>query len=85
MPDNRTLIDIAIKGGCMGLDQRGSPVFCVVSDASGQWQVKEEGFDKALASFDERSDALNYARDLADTKQGSQVKAYDEQGREVPV
>ncbi|MFL6579952.1 MAG: DUF2188 domain-containing protein [Burkholderiales bacterium] len=69
----------------MGLDQRGSPVFCVVNDASGQWQVKEEGFDKALASFDERSDALNYARDLANTKEGSQVKAYDQQGREVPV
>ena len=68
----------------MGLDQRGSPVFCVVSGA-GQWQVKEEGFEKALASFDERSDALKYARDLANTKQGSRVKAYDEQGREVPA
>ena len=69
----------------MGLDQRGSPVFCVVSGASGQWQVKEEGFEKALASFDERSDALKYARGLADTKQGSRVKVYDEQGREVPA
>ena len=69
----------------MGLDQRGTPVFCVVTDASGQWQVKEEGFEKALASFDQRSDALNYARDLANTKEGSQVKAYDEHGREVRV
>jgi len=69
----------------MGLDQRGSPVFCVVADASGQWQVKEEGFEEALASFDERGDALKYARDLADTKEGSRVKAYDEQGREVPA
>jgi hypothetical protein len=67
----------------MGLDQRGSPVFCVVS-ASGQWQVREEGFEKALASFDQRNDALKYAQDLANTKEGSQVKAYDEQGREVP-
>ena len=43
----------------MGLDQRGIPVFCVVPDASGQWQVKEEGFEKSLASFDEREDALD--------------------------
>ncbi len=42
----------------MGLDQRGSPVFCVVAGKSGQWDVKEEGFDKPLASFDEQEDAL---------------------------
>jgi len=67
----------------MGLDQRGIPVFCVVPDASGQWQVKEEGFEKSLASFDEREDALEYAQDLAGTKQGAKVKIYDEKGAET--
>ena len=69
----------------MGLDQRGTPVFCVVAGASGQWQVKEEGFEKPLAMFDDRGDALKYAHDLANTKDGSRVKAYDAQGREVPA
>ena len=72
-----------LKEKTMGLDQRGVPVFCVVPDASGQWQVKEEGFEKSLASFDEREDALEYAQDLAGTKEGSQVKIYDAQGEDV--
>jgi hypothetical protein len=67
----------------MGLDQRGSAVFCVVAGKSGQWDVKEEGFEKALASFDEQEDAIEYAQDLAGTKEGSTVKIYDEQGEEI--
>ena len=67
----------------MGLDQRGTAVFCVVPGRSGQWDVKEEGFDKALASFDEQEDALEYAQDLAQTKDGSKVKVYDEKGAEI--
>ena len=54
----------------MGLDQRGTPVFCVVPGKSGQWDVKEEGFEKLPASFDEQEDALEYAHDLAQTKDG---------------
>ncbi|MEO8164293.1 MAG: DUF2188 domain-containing protein, partial [Betaproteobacteria bacterium] len=64
----------------MGLDQRGSPVFCVMPGTSGQWDVKEEGFEKSLASFDEQDDALEYASDLAGTKDGSTVKVFDQQG-----
>ena len=67
----------------MGLDQRGTPVFCVVPGESGQWDVKEEGFEKALASFDEQEDALEYAQDLAETKDGSTVKVFDEKGEEL--
>jgi hypothetical protein len=67
----------------MGLDQRGTPVFCVVAGKSGQWDVKEEGFEKSLASFDEQEDALEYAHDLAQTKDGSIVKVFDEQGEEL--
>ena len=66
----------------MGLDQRGSPVFSVVARKSGQWDVIEEGFEKSLASFDEQEDAIEYAQDLADTKDGSTVKIYDEKGEE---
>ncbi len=67
----------------MGLDQRGSPAFCVMPGRSGQWDVKEEGFEKSLASFDEQEDALEYARDLAGTKEGSTVKVFDQQGKQV--
>jgi hypothetical protein len=67
----------------MGLDQSGFPVFCVVAGKSGQWDVKEDGFEKSLASFDEQEDAIEYAQDLADTKKGSTVKVYDEQGDEI--
>ena len=58
----------------MGLDQRGLAVFCVMAGKSGQWDVKEEGFEKALASFDEQEDAIEYAQDLAETKDGSTVR-----------
>lgn len=67
----------------MGLDQRGLPVFCVVAGKSGLWDVKEEGFEKALASFDEQEDAIEYAQDLAETKDGSTVRIYDKQGEEI--
>ncbi|HVY07931.1 MAG TPA: DUF2188 domain-containing protein [Burkholderiales bacterium] len=67
----------------MGLDQRGTPVFCVMPGKSGLWDVKEEGFEKSLASFEEQEDAIEYAQDLADTKDGSTVKIFDEQGEEI--
>jgi hypothetical protein len=67
----------------MGLDQSGTPVFCVAPGKSGQWDVKEQGFEKALATFDEQEDAIEYAQDLADTKDGSTVKIYDEEGEEI--
>lgn len=64
----------------MGFDQKGTSVFCVKPGRSGQWDVLEEGFEKPLASFDEQEDAVEYARDLADTKDGSAVRIYDEAG-----
>jgi hypothetical protein len=62
----------------MGLDQKGSPVFCVKAGRNGQWNVLEEGFEKPLAMFDDRNDAMKYARDLADTKEGATVRVEDE-------
>jgi hypothetical protein len=39
-----------------------------------KWTVSEEGFEKPLASFDNESDARNYANDLAKTKPGTTVE-----------
>ena len=61
----------------MGFDQKGSTVFCVKQGKSGQWDVCEEGFDKPLASFNSPEDANKYARDLANTKEGSSVKTIE--------
>lgn len=49
----------------MGFDQKGALVFCVSPLDNGKWDVFEQGFDKALASFDNRKDACDYAEDLA--------------------
>jgi hypothetical protein len=70
----------------MGFYQKGTPVFCVTEGHSGKWHVSEEGFEKPIASFDSRSDAEKYARDLAATKEGSTVKMPDQmgQGRSSP-
>ncbi len=66
----------------MGLDQKGTPVFCVKPGKSGQWNVLEEGFEKPLATFDGREDAMKYAQDIADTKEGSRVKSFAADGSE---
>lgn len=58
----------------MGFDQKGTPVFSVGQQSSGQWDVCEEGFEKPLASFNSEADARKYAEDLAATKEGSTVK-----------
>lgn len=57
----------------MGFDQKGGAVFRIARGKNDKWVVNEEGFDKALASFDTEKDALNYANDIARTKQGSKV------------
>ena len=67
----------------MGFDQKGTSVFCVVPGKSGQWDVREEGFEKALASFDEQDDAIVYAQDLAGSKDGSTIKLLDKRGEEI--
>jgi len=61
----------------MGFDQKGTLVFCVSSLDNRKWNVFEQGFDKALASFDSREDACDYAEDLAKHKAGSKVLIQD--------
>lgn len=65
----------------MAFDQKGSSVFCVAPGTNGQWDVKEEGFEKPLASFQSCADAERYARDLAKTKEGSTVKMIGADGK----
>ncbi len=55
----------------MGFDQQGSTKFTVTQNAQGKWDVCEQGFPKALASFDAEKDAQNYAKGLAEVKDGS--------------
>lgn len=66
----------------MGFDQKGMQVFHVKPGKSGNWNVMKEGFEKPLASFEEEADAVKYAQDLSETKEGSRVHLYDQDGNE---
>ena len=67
----------------MGFDQKGAPIFCVAPGTADQWDVKEEGFEKPLASFKSSADAQEYARDLAKTKEGSTLKLFGQDGKQT--
>ncbi len=58
----------------MGFDQKGSIVIKVQQSANGQWDVNETGFEKPLATFENKEKALEYANDIAKTKGGSRVE-----------
>jgi len=64
----------------MGFDQKGAVVICISPGINGKWDVSEKGFEKPLASFDEKEDAYAYATDLSKTKEGSTVLVEDEEG-----
>lgn len=49
--------------------------FTVKRQRQGRWSVCETGFEEPLAEFDERDDALDYARDMASTKPRASVDA----------
>ena len=55
----------------MGFDQQGKVVIQVQQGQNGLWDVNEVGFDKPLASFDNKEKACEYANDLAKTKGGA--------------
>jgi hypothetical protein len=57
----------------MGFDQKGNVVLRVCRGENNRWEVKEQGLEKALASFDQERDAITYANDLAKTKEGTRV------------
>ena len=62
----------------MGIDQSGTVVFRVLRNESGSWDVMENDFEKALATFDDKQDACDYANKLSETKEGSTVLMLDE-------
>ncbi|MEN3291729.1 MAG: hypothetical protein V7642_982 [Burkholderiales bacterium] len=64
----------------MGFDQRGAVVITVSPGINGKWDVSEKGFDKPLASFDEKEDAYAYATDLTKSREGATVLVEDEEG-----
>ncbi|MDB5769918.1 MAG: hypothetical protein JWM42_292 [Burkholderia sp.] len=64
----------------MGFDQKGGVVICVSAGTNGKWDVSEKGFEKPLASFDDKEDAYAYATDLTRTKEGATVLVEDEDG-----
>ena len=58
----------------MGFDQKGNVVLRVGRSQNDRWEVTEDGMEKPLATFDSENDAVNYANDLAKTKQGTRVE-----------
>jgi hypothetical protein len=65
----------------MGFDQQGTVVICVSPGTNGKWDVSEKGFEKPLASFDDKEDAYAYAKDLTKAKEGATtVLIEDEEG-----
>lgn len=65
----------------MGMDQKGTPVLCIAPNKEGGWDVREQGFEKALSSFQSMHDAKEYADGIARTKAGMVVELYGADGR----
>jgi hypothetical protein len=68
----------------MGFDQKGAVVICVSPGTDGKWDVSEKGFEKPLASFDNKEDAYAYATDLTKSKEGATVLVEDGEGSSPP-
>jgi hypothetical protein len=62
----------------MGIDQPGTVVFRILPNERGTWDVMENDFEKALATFDNKQDACDYANKLSATKEDSAVLILDE-------
>jgi hypothetical protein len=54
---------------------QGQVVFTVKKSPRGTWAVCETGLQVPLAEFDERDDAIEYARGIAATKPRASVDA----------
>ena len=59
-------------------------MFIVKQSGQGRWVVCEGGFEKPLADFDKRDDAIEYARGVAATKPRATVTADGDSGS-VPL
>ncbi len=54
---------------------QGQILFTVRKSPSGTWAVSESGLQVPLAEFDERHDAIEYARGIAATKPRASIDA----------
>ena len=57
-----------------------STIIFVKPGPDQRWDVLEQGFDKPISYFDNRDDALKYAKGLANTKTLAQVKVLERDG-----
>lgn len=64
----------------MGQDQSRSVVICVSPGINGTWDVSEKGYEKPLASFDDKEDAYAYAIDLTRANEGATAMVEDRDG-----
>jgi len=55
-------------------------IFTVTPSEAGKWDVKEDGFEKPISYFEDKTDAIEYATALAKTKANAQVKINNESG-----
>jgi hypothetical protein len=51
----------------------GKVCYTVERSSTGQWEVNEHGFEKPIASFSIKDDAVDYAHRLAETKNAAEV------------
>jgi len=52
----------------------GKVTYRVQRGDDGKWAVKESGFEKPIAFFENEPDATVYAKDLAKTKRDAEVE-----------
>lgn len=57
-----------------------STIIFVKADANERWNVLEQGFDKPISYFDNKDDAVKYAKGLANSKTLAQVKVLEKDG-----
>ena len=57
-----------------------STIIFVKAGPDRRWDVLEQGFDKPIAYFESRDDAIKYAKGLAHTKTLAQVKVLEADG-----
>ena len=57
----------------MEKEPEGHVQYTIQQASSGQWEVQQSGFSAAIASFRNKSDAIEYAQRLAATKPSADV------------
>jgi hypothetical protein len=55
-------------------------VLTVKHSMQGRWEVCDAALEKPLADFENRDEALDYARGIATTKSAASVQTFDQYG-----